>query len=307
LARRLGRPVSAVPPTEGPLVLLWMARSLGFERVIQGQERVQDARYFLGGLSLQGQDQLLAGFLVRQGLVPLSLWTATPTLGQGLQVLGRLWQEVEPMELAEGTLLRDGQVRPKGAGPGPLTLAASPLLVEEAPGGGLRWVTESAVQVGDRVRWLAQPGGSRLLVRRMDPDGASLDRYNPTAHWKQEVKESELLDRLKQRAAIGSIQTLETTTNEHGRVLELVVRDGAGRAHRFTGMRIRAVLGLKDNVFGFIQTGTRPDRRWIFYGRGWGHGVGMDQTGAYGYALEGWTFEQILKHYYQGIELTKMP
>jgi peptidoglycan hydrolase-like amidase len=32
----------------------------------------------------------------------------------------------------------------------------------------------------------------------------------------------------------------------------------------------------------------------------------MDQTGAYGYALEGWTFDQILKYYYQGIELTPL-
>jgi stage II sporulation protein D len=51
--------------------------------------------------------------------------------------------------------------------------------------------------------------------------------------------------------------------------------------------------------------GKGAQRRWIFYGRGWGHGVGMDQTGAYGMALEGSTFEQILKHYYTGIELTK--
>jgi peptidoglycan hydrolase-like amidase len=30
----------------------------------------------------------------------------------------------------------------------------------------------------------------------------------------------------------------------------------------------------------------------------------MDQTGAYGLALEGATCEEILKHYYQGIQLT---
>ena len=30
----------------------------------------------------------------------------------------------------------------------------------------------------------------------------------------------------------------------------------------------------------------------------------MDQTGAYGMALEGATYEGILKHYYQGIQLT---
>ena len=160
--------------------------------------------------------------------------------------------------------------------------------------------------MGDRVRWIPKNGPSRLLLRRLDPDGASLDRYNPTAHWKAELKEADLLERLQQKTAIRSLRSLEVQQNDQGRVLELTVKDGRGRAFRFTGMRIRSLLGLKDNVFGFVQTGVKPDRRWIFYGRGWGHGVGMDQTGAYGHALEGWTYDRILKHYFQGIELTKV-
>ncbi len=44
--------------------------------------------------------------------------------------------------------------------------------------------------------------------------------------------------------------------------------------------------------------------RFIFYGRGFGHGVGMSQWGAQGMALKGSNYEQILKHYYQGIALT---
>lgn len=39
------------------------------------------------------------------------------------------------------------------------------------------------------------------------------------------------------------------------------------------------------------------------YGGGWGHGVGLSQTGAVGMAVKGATFEEILKHYYQGIDL----
>ena len=34
-----------------------------------------------------------------------------------------------------------------------------------------------------------------------------------------------------------------------------------------------------------------------------GHGIGMSQYGAYGYALHGWTYERILGHYYQGTGL----
>jgi len=286
---------------QGPRLYLWIARSLELDQVVEGMEHAEDTSYFLGDLDLKPVDRPLAAFLARRGIVPPATWKdATPTLAQGLQVLGRLWQELEPLELSEGTLLRDGQVRVKNGGPGPLVLPPSILLAEEAPGGSLRLVAQSAIQVGDRIKWIP---GARLLVRRLDPDGASLDRYNPTAHWKVDLKESELLDRLKQKGGITGLSSLELTHNAQGRVQEMVVKDGAGRTHRFTGMRIRNLLGFKDNVFRYVQVGTSPGRHFIFYGRGWGHGIGMDQTGAYGYALEGSTFDQILKHYYQGIEL----
>ncbi len=40
-----------------------------------------------------------------------------------------------------------------------------------------------------------------------------------------------------------------------------------------------------------------------FEGGGWGHGVGLSQYGAYGQALEGRTYDEILSHYYQGTGL----
>jgi stage II sporulation protein D len=39
------------------------------------------------------------------------------------------------------------------------------------------------------------------------------------------------------------------------------------------------------------------------FGGGWGHGVGVCQTGAVGMAEKGATYDEILKHYYQGIDL----
>src|SRR6266550_5920900 len=45
----------------------------------------------------------------------------------------------------------------------------------------------------------------------------------------------------------------------------------------------------------------------VFNGHGWGHGVGMSQYGAYGYALHGSTFDQILSHYYPGTTLGPAP
>ena len=42
-------------------------------------------------------------------------------------------------------------------------------------------------------------------------------------------------------------------------------------------------------------------------GHGWGHGVGLAQYGAYGYALHGWTYDEIVAHYYPGTTLGEAP
>ena len=39
-------------------------------------------------------------------------------------------------------------------------------------------------------------------------------------------------------------------------------------------------------------------------GTGYGHGLGMSQYGAYGMAKSGFTYDEIIKHYYTGVELT---
>jgi stage II sporulation protein D len=43
--------------------------------------------------------------------------------------------------------------------------------------------------------------------------------------------------------------------------------------------------------------------KWVVPGHGWGHGVGMSQYGAYGFAKEGRSYKKILRHYYKGVEV----
>jgi len=45
----------------------------------------------------------------------------------------------------------------------------------------------------------------------------------------------------------------------------------------------------------------------VVTGHGWGHGVGMSQWGAYGFAQHGWTYQRILSHYYPGTQLSQAP
>ncbi len=48
---------------------------------------------------------------------------------------------------------------------------------------------------------------------------------------------------------------------------------------------------------------ARPQLELVVEGRGFGHGVGMSQWGAYAMALQGRSYDQILRHYYRGVEL----
>jgi stage II sporulation protein D len=46
-----------------------------------------------------------------------------------------------------------------------------------------------------------------------------------------------------------------------------------------------------------------PNATFVITGHGWGHGVGMSQYGAYGYAQHGFAYQKILAHYFPGTEL----
>lgn len=66
-----------------------------------------------------------------------------------------------------------------------------------------------------------------------------------------------------------------------------------------------AALGLSGAPATHAAAPVGPS--FIVSGHGWGHGVGLAQYGAYGYALHGWTYDQIVAHYYPGTELGDAP
>jgi stage II sporulation protein D len=55
------------------------------------------------------------------------------------------------------------------------------------------------------------------------------------------------------------------------------------------------------------RSATTPPPSFFITGRGWGHGIGMSQWGAYGFAQRGTTYEAILAHYYRSTTLGKAP
>jgi len=64
---------------------------------------------------------------------------------------------------------------------------------------------------------------------------------------------------------------------------------------------LTAVLAL------VLATPASGATKLVVTGHGWGHGVGMSQWGAYGFARHGWSYERILAHYYPGTRLASTP
>ena len=55
---------------------------------------------------------------------------------------------------------------------------------------------------------------------------------------------------------------------------------------------------------GWTTPALKGTPQFVITGHGWGHGVGMSQYGAYGYAQHGFTFDKIVTHYFPGTQLT---
>jgi stage II sporulation protein D len=55
-----------------------------------------------------------------------------------------------------------------------------------------------------------------------------------------------------------------------------------------------------------LPTSAQAATTFLVDGRGWGHGIGMSQYGARGFAERGWGYERILAHYYRGTELERI-
>ena len=70
----------------------------------------------------------------------------------------------------------------------------------------------------------------------------------------------------------------------------------------FTGKSLYNKLGLKSTDFSLKKEGNNI----IISTVGYGHGVGMSQYGAEGMARAGYTYDQILKYYYTGVEIKKI-
>ena len=92
-------------------------------------------------------------------------------------------------------------------------------------------------------------------------------------------------------------------TNDSGRVKELTITGRDGKTVKLSGKDFREILGpnsLKSNKYDVQMKGYFFD----VLGKGWGHGVGLCQWGAYGMSLQQHDYREILQFYYPGAEIT---
>jgi SpoIID/LytB domain protein len=108
-----------------------------------------------------------------------------------------------------------------------------------------------------------------------------------------------------ERSGSGRVKTIEYVT-QNGRFYD--TKDRVRSSLRYidaTGARVNlpSTLVYVEPVF---DKQTKALTGFVAWGGGFGHGVGMSQTGAVGMAEKKATFGEILKHYYRGIELVSM-
>ena len=152
--------------------------------------------------------------------------------------------------------------------------------------------------------------GDRLvaLTQELDLDGVAFDRSSPYSSWSRFRTDSQLATQVNTRFPgfqFSSFEVLER--GESGRVGKIRIFNDQGQSVEVDGLAVRWTLDIPDTLFTAKRLAPKnQEPGWLFNGKGFGHGVGMCQVGAYGMAQRGHTYREILTHYYTGVELGKV-
>ena len=118
-----------------------------------------------------------------------------------------------------------------------------------------------------------------------------------------EVSNDELINKLKTN--YDDIQ-IDFSNSEDIKILEYTdsnrVKTIKFGNHEISGVEARSIFGLKSTNFEI----EKQENKIIFTVKGYGHGVGMSQTGADSMAKQGNNYEEIIKHFYVGVEIKEI-
>ena len=125
------------------------------------------------------------------------------------------------------------------------------------------------------------------------------DQSAPVFRWSETFSTDQFQKRV---VGIGRLQqAIPERTTPRGRVVSIRL-EGTDGSRVITGTELRRALNLRSTLFTLSLDGNtvRID------GRGFGHGIGMSQWGAFAMAQQGYSYQQILAHYYQGTALSQL-
>jgi stage II sporulation protein D len=259
------------------------------------------------------QDRKNLAYCVQMGLFPFlpagpQGASRTPTRAEVAFALSRVLSG-RPAPFFEGTFrsVSAGSMELAGA-EGPRTLEASPHMFLLRSLDGIR-SSASRLRLlgGEKVRWLETDGEIRLLEVSFPSASNVLDRASRFNRWEVRKSREELENAVNQHYPVGSL--IDIAVRRRGashRVVELLIT-GTERQVLVRGLRIRTALVLRDILFEVDREYDADGRvtHFVFTGRGWGHGVGLCQVGAFGMAQSGAKYQDILKKYYRGVRIEK--
>jgi stage II sporulation protein D len=170
-------------------------------------------------------------------------------------------------------------------------------------------VKEAALVGGETVSFQTDGAGA-VIYLEIKPSNAPTvaEKMSPFTMWNASLSASAVQSRLA-RYVRGFGSLIDVNIKQKGYSRRAVELEIIGTNGRFSlkGGKIRSALRLREQLFVMNKRYDASGRvvSYSFTGRGWGHGVGMCQYGAYGLGKMGVKYDQILKHYYTGIDLTK--
>ena len=165
------------------------------------------------------------------------------------------------------------------------------------------------IRGGERVKYHVNSAGRIDFLEAESSDPTLNDLFANTAQWRERLSVDEVKRRLARfRFVVGEVEDLIPV--EYGvsnRVVEMKIVGSAG-APTLRGQQVRSALGLKESMFIIERERDEGDRitAFVFTGRGWGHGVGLCQTGAYALAKAGYSYLRILQKYYTGVKVQRV-
>ncbi len=130
---------------------------------------------------------------------------------------------------------------------------------------------------------------------------------SPHFYWKWIVSKESAVAKLKKAGYfIEDIDGIETSRSDSaGRVLDLLLLHPEGELE-IPANAFRLAMGSNQLRSTFSLNIDIQDQKIVFRGKGWGHGVGMCQWGAYGMARKRKKVGEILAYYYPGAEIVRI-